>query len=225
MENSFLVESDILVEIFVAGGGALGAFISALSVFYYGITKRDKQSADSFLLKLDLDFSVMLHSLVSLSIQYQAYERTIYEQQKLHTNFTPFEFNPFEYLKEDWDVSHNAFNYNKELAENLHAFARSLATLSLFAQRTHKRIDAVNQKYENHNINAQQATQLYENILKRDKPLITEMHQTIGHGFVLWAQIRNKNEDPLELYEETRNKIIKTAQEMYEKMKEHQDLW
>lgn len=144
MGSSFLLESEVLFEVFMAGGGALSALMGAFGIYYFGIAKRDKQTEDSFLLKLDLDFSAVLHSLVNLSMQYQAYEKTVNALKKSCTQFTPFEFNPFEYLKQDWNVSHNAFNHDKEMAKHLHAFARSLATLSLFAQRTHKRIDVIN---------------------------------------------------------------------------------
>lgn len=218
MGNSVLLESDIVFEVLIAGSSIFGALISALSVYYFGIAKRDRQNADSLLSRLDSDFPLVLNSLISLSMQYQVYEKTIRELQQSHTHFTPFEFNPFEYLKENWNLPHNAFTHDKELAKHLHAFARNLATLSLFAQRTHKRIDSINQKYDNHRIDAQQAIKLYEQTLKKDQLIIADLKQTMGHGFFLWAKIRNKNEDPQDLYKQLHANILNTARQMYNEM-------
>ena len=216
MNNSFLLESEILFELLIAGGGI--SLMSALSVYYFGIAKRNKQNQDSLLAQLDLEMEVVLNSLISLSMQYEAYQQAIQTLQQSHTWFIPFEFNSFEYLKDDWNVSYNAFSHNKELTQHLHAFTRSLTTISLFAQRTHKRIDAINQKYENRLINAQQTIQLYDQVFQRDKLFIPEIYQTIGHGFVLWVKICNKDEDPYELYKQTRDNILNAAQAVYDQM-------
>ena len=224
MGNSVLLESDIVFEVLIAGGSVFGALISAFSVYYFGIAKREKQSVGSLLSRLDSDFPLVLNSLINLSMQYQMYEKIINQLQQSHTQFTPFEFNSFEYLKENWNVPHNALNHDKELAQHLHAFARNLATLSLFTQRTHKRIDSVNQQYENHRIDAHQAIKLYDQILKKDQLIIADLKQTMGHGFFLWAKIRNKNEDPQDLYKQLRANILNTARQMYQEMMDQDNM-
>lgn len=82
-------------------------------------------------------------------------------------------------------------------------------------QRTYKDTNEVKTQFENGKIDERRAIVLYENIVNRDKAFAPSIRETIGQGFVLWARVRNKNEDPQHLYNQLKHDIIEKAKEMY----------
>ena len=215
MGSDILLESEILFEAFAASSGVFGALISAVSVYYFGITKRDKRGVNSFLSKLNLELPSLLISLINLDLQNKECEKALEGLKQAKVKFTPVEYNAFEYLKIEWNIPDYLFQHNEQLAHDIHAFSANLKIISQTTRKTCVQIKEIKTKLENNTINTTQAIDLYEKILHRNKMFATAIHETTAQGFMLWSIARKKSEDPQELYNKLRYGIIEKAKQMY----------
>lgn len=216
MGSEVLLESDILLELIAVGSGLFGALTGVFGIYYSWITRRQHNNTNKvFLSKLTQELPLVLTSLLNVETQCEEYEKAIKILKKSRSSFTPLECNSFDYLQTQWDIPHSLFQHNKELAQYIHALGDSLQVISRVVQRTHKDTKEIKTQFENGKIDARRAIAMYENIVNRDKAFVPSIRETTGQGFVLWARIRNKNEDPQHLYNQLKHDIIEKAKKVY----------
>ena len=210
------MESYIFLALVIAGIFMFGVFVGGLIVYCLLDKKKYKRNGKKvFLSEAKTQVPIVLTSLISIKMQYKEYEKQLETLKKLETTFTPIECNSFAYIRIELDPPDSLLQNNQELAMYTRAFIENLKIIARITQRTYTNTKEVQQKFENNNIDKRKAIELYQNILNRDKKFIPSITETIAQGFVLWAHIRNKGEDPQQLYNKLRYGIIEKARQMY----------